>query len=160
MSNMSQWVNWICQKICLIFLKYNWSSNKQNLFFPPPPPLPSQTPFSYRMSRVRSEVHRKKNTCKPIFVHERIRVIRAVFRYSSLVLKIYSSCHVYYKFSVLAVKIGTQPLYIHIYICFLIYRQQDDYQLVRKLGRGKYSEVFEAINVTNNENCVVKILKV
>lgn len=37
---------------------------------------------------------------------------------------------------------------------------QDDYQLVRKLGRGKYSEVFEAINVTNNEKCVVKILKV
>jgi len=36
---------------------------------------------------------------------------------------------------------------------------QDDYQLVRKLGRGKYSEVFEAINVTNNEKCVVKILK-
>lgn len=48
-------------------------------------------------------------------------------------------------------------LYIYIYIFF---RQQDDYQLVRKLGRGKYSEVFEAINVTNNENCVVKILKV
>lgn len=39
-------------------------------------------------------------------------------------------------------------------------RQQDDYQLVRKLGRGKYSEVFEAINITNNEKCVVKILKV
>lgn len=38
--------------------------------------------------------------------------------------------------------------------------QQDDYQLVRKLGRGKYSEVFEAVNVTNNEKCVVKILKV
>lgn len=38
--------------------------------------------------------------------------------------------------------------------------QQDDYQLVRKLGRGKYSEVFEAINITNNEKCVVKILKV
>ncbi|XP_076168218.1 casein kinase II subunit alpha isoform X1 [Ptiloglossa arizonensis] len=37
--------------------------------------------------------------------------------------------------------------------------QQDDYQLMRKLGRGKYSEVFEAINVTNNEKCVVKILK-
>ena len=33
------------------------------------------------------------------------------------------------------------------------------FQLVRKLGRGKYSEVFEAINVTNNEKCVVKILK-
>lgn len=36
---------------------------------------------------------------------------------------------------------------------------QDDYQLVRKLGRGKYSEVFEAINIKNNEKCVVKILK-
>lgn len=39
-------------------------------------------------------------------------------------------------------------------------RNQDDFQLVRKLGRGKYSEVFEAINITNNEKVVVKILKV
>merc|ERR1712140_141881 len=37
--------------------------------------------------------------------------------------------------------------------------QQDDYQIVRKLGRGKYSEVFEAVNITNNEKCVVKTLK-
>lgn len=37
---------------------------------------------------------------------------------------------------------------------------QDNYQLVKKLGRGKYSEVFEAVNVANNEKCVVKILKV
>ncbi|KAI1890082.1 hypothetical protein AGOR_G00169550 [Albula goreensis] len=36
---------------------------------------------------------------------------------------------------------------------------QEDYQLVRKLGRGKYSEVFEAININNNEKVVVKILK-
>uniref|UniRef100_A0A4W4GAB7 non-specific serine/threonine protein kinase n=1 Tax=Electrophorus electricus TaxID=8005 RepID=A0A4W4GAB7_ELEEL len=36
---------------------------------------------------------------------------------------------------------------------------QEDYQLVRKLGRGKYSEVFEAINVSNSEKVVVKILK-
>lgn len=36
---------------------------------------------------------------------------------------------------------------------------QDNYQLVRKLGRGKYSEVFEAVNVTNSEKVVVKILK-
>ena len=43
---------------------------------------------------------------------------------------------------------------------FLLRRNQDDYQLVRKLGRGKYSEVFEAINITNNEKVVVKILKV
>lgn len=51
-------------------------------------------------------------------------------------------------------------LFILIIINYLLYRQQDDYQLVRKLGRGKYSEVFEAINITNNEKCVVKILKV
>lgn len=31
---------------------------------------------------------------------------------------------------------------------------------MRKLGRGKYSEVFEAVNVVNNEKCVIKILKV
>uniref|UniRef100_A0A673L2Q1 non-specific serine/threonine protein kinase n=1 Tax=Sinocyclocheilus rhinocerous TaxID=307959 RepID=A0A673L2Q1_9TELE len=36
---------------------------------------------------------------------------------------------------------------------------QDDFKLVRKLGRGKYSEVFEAINITSNEKVVVKILK-
>ncbi|VDM18111.1 unnamed protein product [Hydatigera taeniaeformis] len=36
---------------------------------------------------------------------------------------------------------------------------QDDYQIVRKLGRGKYSEVFQGINVTNNTNCVIKVLK-
>lgn len=41
-----------------------------------------------------------------------------------------------------------------------IFSQQDDYQIVRKLGRGKYSEVFEAININNNDKCVIKILKV
>lgn len=48
------------------------------------------------------------------------------------------------------------------YSCFsgCPYSNQEDYQLVRKLGRGKYSEVFEAINITNNEKVVVKILKV
>ena len=40
------------------------------------------------------------------------------------------------------------------------FRQQDNYQLVRKLGRGKYSEVFEGINNTSNDKCVIKILKV
>lgn len=37
---------------------------------------------------------------------------------------------------------------------------QDNYQIVRKLGRGKYSEVFEAMNVSANDKCVIKILKV
>ena len=46
-----------------------------------------------------------------------------------------------------------------IYFNGLTFFFQDDYQLVRKLGRGKYSEVFEAINITNNEKCVVKTLK-
>ena len=31
--------------------------------------------------------------------------------------------------------------------------------MVRKVGRGKYSEVFEGINVVNNDRCIVKILK-
>ena len=43
---------------------------------------------------------------------------------------------------------------------FVVHSQQDNYELVRKLGRGKYSEVFEAINITNDEKVVVKILKV
>ncbi|TDL16241.1 Pkinase-domain-containing protein [Rickenella mellea] len=37
--------------------------------------------------------------------------------------------------------------------------QQDNYEVVRKIGRGKYSEVFEAINVVTEEKCVVKVLK-
>ncbi|CAN6482130.1 unnamed protein product [Victoria cruziana] len=36
---------------------------------------------------------------------------------------------------------------------------QDNYEVVRKVGRGKYSEVFEGINVTNSERCIIKILK-
>jgi len=39
------------------------------------------------------------------------------------------------------------------------YGDQDDYEIVRKIGRGKYSEVFEGVNTTNNESCVIKILK-
>jgi len=35
----------------------------------------------------------------------------------------------------------------------------DDYEIVRKIGRGKYSEVFEGINAANDEKCVIKILK-
>ncbi|RKO97464.1 hypothetical protein CXG81DRAFT_30454 [Caulochytrium protostelioides] len=35
----------------------------------------------------------------------------------------------------------------------------DNYEIVRKVGRGKYSEVFEGINVANNTRCVIKVLK-
>ncbi|CDY29766.1 BnaA01g19000D [Brassica napus] len=37
--------------------------------------------------------------------------------------------------------------------------EQDGYEVVRKVGRGKYSEVFEGINMNSNEKCVIKILK-
>jgi len=36
---------------------------------------------------------------------------------------------------------------------------QENYELVRKLGRGKYSEVFEGVAVDTGEKCVVKVLK-
>ena len=36
---------------------------------------------------------------------------------------------------------------------------QDNYEVVRKVGRGKYSEVFEGVNVTNNTKVIIKILK-
>jgi casein kinase II subunit alpha len=37
--------------------------------------------------------------------------------------------------------------------------EQDDYEVVRKVGRGKYSEVFEGVNTLKNERCIIKILK-
>lgn len=36
---------------------------------------------------------------------------------------------------------------------------QDPYVLNRKLGRGKYSEVFEGVNILNKSPCAIKILK-
>ena len=37
--------------------------------------------------------------------------------------------------------------------------QLDNYYVYHKLGRGKYSEVFEGANLANNQKCVIKILK-
>ncbi|XLU23482.1 hypothetical protein S245_059548, partial [Arachis hypogaea] len=37
--------------------------------------------------------------------------------------------------------------------------EQDDYEVVKKVGRGKYNEVFEGIHSTDNEKCIIKILK-
>lgn len=36
---------------------------------------------------------------------------------------------------------------------------QDDYEIIRKVGRGKYCEAFEGIHVPTNESVVIKILK-
>lgn len=36
---------------------------------------------------------------------------------------------------------------------------QEDYEVVRKIGRGKYSEVFQGVNIIHSTKCVIKILK-
>ncbi|GAA5897190.1 hypothetical protein JCM5296_002248 [Sporobolomyces johnsonii] len=36
---------------------------------------------------------------------------------------------------------------------------QDQYEITRKLGRGKYSEVFEGIDIVNSKLVVIKVLK-
>ena len=39
------------------------------------------------------------------------------------------------------------------------FSSQDNYEIIKKIGRGKYSEVYEGINTLNNERIVIKILK-
>ena len=36
----------------------------------------------------------------------------------------------------------------------------DNYQIVLRLGRGHFGEVYKAINTTNNKMCVIKKLRV
>lgn len=36
---------------------------------------------------------------------------------------------------------------------------QDPYEVVSKVGRGKYSEVFSGLNVNTNSPCIIKVLK-
>ncbi|QPG73546.1 Casein kinase II subunit alpha' [Brettanomyces nanus] len=35
----------------------------------------------------------------------------------------------------------------------------NSYEIIQKIGRGKYSEVFTGVNVLNDEPCVIKVLK-
>lgn len=41
----------------------------------------------------------------------------------------------------------------------LQWASQDIYQIVAKVGRGKYSEVFTGINMVRQEKCIIKVLK-
>jgi len=41
----------------------------------------------------------------------------------------------------------------------LVFGPQDDYEFTLKLGRGRYSEVFRAVDLLDNQDVVVKILK-
>eukprot|EP01065_Artemidia_motanka_P034989 TRINITY_DN42959_c0_g1_i1.p1 TRINITY_DN42959_c0_g1~~TRINITY_DN42959_c0_g1_i1.p1 ORF type:complete len:334 (+),score=81.17 TRINITY_DN42959_c0_g1_i1:196-1197(+) len=41
----------------------------------------------------------------------------------------------------------------------ICWNSQENYEVVRKIGRGKYSEVFEGVNVVNESRCVIKVLK-
>lgn len=41
----------------------------------------------------------------------------------------------------------------------ICWNAQDNYEIIRKVGRGKYSEVFEGINIVKGEKCVIKVLK-
>jgi casein kinase II subunit alpha len=39
------------------------------------------------------------------------------------------------------------------------WNSQENYEIIRKVGRGKYSEVFEGINILTHQKCVIKALK-
>jgi len=39
------------------------------------------------------------------------------------------------------------------------WKDQEDYEVIRKVGRGKYSEVFEGVNVKTSQPVIIKILK-
>jgi len=41
----------------------------------------------------------------------------------------------------------------------ITYSKPDNYELLGRVGRGKYSEVFDAIDIRNNMRCIVKVLK-
>lgn len=39
------------------------------------------------------------------------------------------------------------------------WNSQDNYEIIKKLGRGKYSEVFLGVDLIKGEKCVIKVLK-
>lgn len=43
--------------------------------------------------------------------------------------------------------------------CTISWGDISNYEIISKIGRGKYSEVFTGLNVANNQPCVIKVLK-
>ncbi|ONH66732.1 Casein kinase II subunit alpha [Cyberlindnera fabianii] len=41
----------------------------------------------------------------------------------------------------------------------ILWQTQQDYEIVKKLGRGKYSEVFEGVSLSSKSQIVIKVLK-
>ena len=50
-------------------------------------------------------------------------------------------------------------LFFETCLIHLLCRNQDDYEVLKKVGRGKYSEVFEGVIVKSQQKCIIKILK-
>ena len=44
-------------------------------------------------------------------------------------------------------------------VCLFIFSQQHNYEIVQKIGRGKYSLVFEGVDVRNKQKVAIKVLK-
>eukprot|EP00878_Enallax_costatus_P010839 GHUV01011319.1.p2 GENE.GHUV01011319.1~~GHUV01011319.1.p2 ORF type:complete len:197 (+),score=47.18 GHUV01011319.1:282-872(+) len=44
-------------------------------------------------------------------------------------------------------------------VCHIEWGDQDKYEVLQQLGKGKYGEVFEGLNVKANQRCVVKIMR-
>lgn len=44
-------------------------------------------------------------------------------------------------------------------VCNIDWGNQDKYEVLQQLGKGKYGEVFEGVNLTDNQRCVVKIMR-
>ena len=53
----------------------------------------------------------------------------------------------------------SDPRYRDYENCEIMFGLQDDYETTMKLGRGRYSEVYRAVDLLQNKDCVVKILK-
>jgi casein kinase II subunit alpha len=44
-------------------------------------------------------------------------------------------------------------------VCNIDWGNQDKYEVLQQLGKGKYGEVFEGVNIEANQRCVVKIMR-